>query len=113
MKNKDNNIFIDVDETLIRDCVNDETPDITIILNNESFPKKINHELINKIKKDSEKKYIIVWTSNSFGEIWAKTVIAELQIEKYIDLTLFKPTEIIDDSPIHDWFINFKKPNIF
>lgn len=113
MKNKNNNIFIDVDETLIRDCESHETADIIFEINNEKFAKKINLDLIQDIKQLSKNKFIIIWTSNSHGEEWAQKIVQELNLTEFVDLTLFKPIEIIDDSPLHEWFIKIKKPNRF
>lgn len=110
-KSSNKNIYCDVDETLIREVESHEEPDILIEYEGESIPRKINYKLVEKLKKKSKDTFIVVWTANNRGENWAKAVVNQLGLESYVDLALFKMTDIIDDSIINHWYINFEKPD--
>ena len=110
---KNNNIFCDVDETLVREVLFDETPDVEFVFNGCLFRKKVNYNLIEKLKEKSKTVFIIIWTSNSLGSEYAETIIDIVGLRQFIDVVLFKPTKIIDDSPIFDWYLNQEKPNDF
>jgi len=114
MKDKDNCIYIDVDETLIRHCEHDEEPHISFLFDKEMKNRIVNKVLVEKIKKWTKSKYLIVWTSNSAGHEWAESVLKALEIRDCIDVVLYKPSKMIDDSPFHEWaHINLEKPNDF
>lgn len=92
MKDKNKNIYCDIDETLVRSIDLDEVADITFKFKEIIYNKKVNYNLINYLKEKSKKgHYIILWTSNSLGFEWAKAVSKALNIEKYIDDYQFKP----------------------
>lgn len=114
MKNKNKTIYCDVDDTLIRTIENGEDADISFKYQNIFYGKKINYELIKYLKEKSDSGYyIILWTSNPLGYEWAKFIKKILKLS-FIDLCLFKPTEIIDDCPLNEIsHFTFKKPNIF
>lgn len=108
-KSSNKNIYCDVDETLVRKPEDDEDPDILIDFQGKKKARKINYKLVERLKKESKDTFIVVWTSNSHGEEWAKAVVRQLGLEDYIDLALFKVTKIIDDdSPRNHWYLDFE-----
>ena len=107
-KSKDSNIYCDIDETLIRDPVEGEEPELVFNVYNEWFYKMVNHNLVDKLTEDFSTKFIIVWTSNSLGIKYAETIVNVLGLRRYTDLILTKPTKVYDDSPIYDWYQNIE-----
>lgn len=108
-RNSDKNKYIDVDETLIK---RSENNNYDFILDGKMFI--INKILVNKIKEwHKDGYYIVIWTSNALGESWARQVCRKLKINKYVNKKLFKPQEIIDDSPLNEWYFKFTNPNDF
>ena len=78
----DGAIYIDVDDTLIID----DSPNLPLI------------DLMKRWK--SEKRPIIVWTSNFQGVNWAIDKVKLLGIEDLVDICLPKPNMIVDDDTL-------------
>jgi hypothetical protein len=113
-KDKNRNIFCDVDESLVRNVENGEKPDLTFMFKGQYYEKKINYSLIKYLKERSSKGiYIVIWTSNSLGYEWAEQISIKLGIDQFVDDYLFKPIEIIDDCDLNLWYFNFKKIDSF
>lgn len=79
-------VYFDVDETLTM-FHGYETND---------FAVSINHRHVRAIKEHAHRGHkIVVWSAG--GAKWAEQVVKELELEKYVDVCMAKPSWFYDD----------------
>ena len=94
-------MYFDVDSTLIKPY--EGTPEIfsqdTILINNSFF--KINTKVIQDIKLCKTRGHTcVVWSQG--GSSWAQTVLRTLDLERYVDICMAKPSWFVDDRSPYD-----------
>jgi len=94
--NNDNTTAFDVDQTLIKwlskyDCgmMELEYGEETVMLD----PHYSHIRFLKHCKQRGD--FIIVWSQN--GVEWAEKVVKALDLEKYVDVVMAKPTRHVDD----------------
>ena len=104
---KETTVGIDIDDTLVlwqkptkkdkHEFINFTCPYTKTIHNLK--PHKGHIELLKKYKKRNLG--VIVWSAG--GAMWAKEVVIKLNLEKYVDLIITKPSRYVDDLEISEW----------
>lgn len=91
----ENIVAFDIDDTIVLwDRLN---PDAFI----GEIPVKMHREHINEIKKfNARGQFVIVWSAG--GVHWARRVIQQLELTKYVDLCMKKPSWAFDDKSVGD-----------
>lgn len=103
----DNQIFFDVDETLVFWNTNEDPFDdiITIVdpyISGTTIDLVPHDRHISLLKRNKgQGRNIVVWSAG--GADWAKTVVYALGIEEYVDVIMAKPTSYVDDTPMEAW----------
>jgi len=102
-----NNIFFDVDDTLIMwdhkisdnfRLIKVEDPNMPGHM--MTFLPHLSH--INLLKRNyNQGRIVIVWSAA--GSKWASTIVKALKIEEFVTLILEKPKMYCDDTPIEHW----------
>jgi hypothetical protein len=108
----DNNLFVDVDETLIfwkhineKGFMYDETIEIKDPYMRpaghfiRAVPNQRNISLLKRNK--AQGRFIIVWSAG--GSKWAREVVKTLGLNNFVDIVMAKPTSYVDDKPMGDW----------
>lgn len=93
-------VFCDVDETLIKwDKPTIKAPDkLALPYAGETVYVTPHHYHVQLVKMYKERGYfVVVWSANGFQH--AKNAVTSLQLEKYVDLAMSKPTKHMDDNP--------------
>ena len=102
----DNNIFVDVDETLVFWRIDEDPNDIIIQVNHPYLHKYIelipHHRNIDLVKSNKgQGRRVIIWSAGGYA--WAEAVVKALKLESYVDLIMAKPIAYVDDLPMENW----------
>jgi beta-phosphoglucomutase-like phosphatase (HAD superfamily) len=110
---------VDIDETLIS-CIKTDDANTDSLPYYIEYPYGIlgvvkvypNRANINLVKLCHSKGYKMVAWSQA-GYKWAEAVIKTLELEKYFEVIMTKPSRYIDDKPVTDWMTEriWLKPN--
>ena len=100
----DDNMFFDVDETLVF-WKTDFDPNDDIIeavdpyLGGQIIKLVPHHRHVNFLKRaKGQGRQVVVWSAG--GAYWAKAVVEALGIEDYVDVIMSKPVAYCDDTPL-------------
>jgi hydroxymethylpyrimidine pyrophosphatase-like HAD family hydrolase len=80
-------VFVDIDDTLVRSFGSTRIPMPTVI------------EQVRRLKRDGHLLYL--WSSG--GAAYCQSSAKELGIEDLFEAFLPKPTQYLDDQPLHEW----------
>ena len=105
--NSDDNLFVDVDETLVLWNIKDYPNDTVVQVRDpymddaiiELVPHKRHIELLKRCKGQGRK--IVVWSAGGYA--WAQRVVEALGIAPYVHLIMAKPIAYMDDKDMTEW----------
>jgi phosphoserine phosphatase len=106
----ENNVFFDVDDTLIHWDSEYSQPGTRKIKIIDPYDNSINYlkphnKHVKLLKKYQQRGMtIVVWSAGGYK--WAEAVVKALELEKYITLVMTKPAKYVDDLDITAWIGN-------
>jgi len=105
----DSPVFFDCDDTLCMwidhlDKSNPEFKEFKCPYTGESLFLKPHQKHIDLLKKYYFRGYaVVVWSHG--GDLWSKEVVRVLGLEKYVAITMGKPSRYVDDLPAKEFMM--------
>ena len=93
-------VFFDVDGTIIHDKYSPEHAVETVLIGlNKQFRRYLpNHKVMRVIRDNFIRgNIVVVWSAR--GAEWCNIVVKKLQLDKYVNLCISKPSHFVDDLP--------------